>query len=126
MIERVPAIRRSAVVAVLAAVAVTVVMLAGIARADRSCSPPKYPGNGYFTSLKVSRTTCATGKSVALAWYKCRIKHGIRGHCHQRVLGFSCKEQRKAEWMTPTEFNALVTCTKKGHRKVVHTYQQNT
>lgn len=92
------------------------------ARAARSCTPPKYPGLGYFTSLDVTRVTCATGKKVALAYYRCRTKHGRAGRCTSRVLGYRCTERRNA---IPTEYNARVTC-KNGSRKVVHTYQQHT
>src|SRR3954452_16743623 len=89
--------------------------------AARTCHPPKYPGNGYFTSLGVTHTDCATGKKVALAYYRCRTRHGIRGRC-AGVLGYTCKETRQS---IPTEFDARVTC-KHGRVVVVHTYQQNT
>ena len=46
-----------------------------------TCTPPKYPGSGYFTSLKVTKVSCATGKSVALAFHKCRTKTGVKGRC---------------------------------------------
>jgi hypothetical protein len=109
-------------VVALAAVLLGAGMFAGAARAARSCSPPTYPGNGYFTSLKVNRTSCATGGKVALAWYRCRTKHSQSGHCNQRVLGFSCREKRVT---IPTEFDARVTCHHNG-KTVIHTYQQNT
>ena len=108
--------------AALAAVLIGAAMLAGAAHADKSCAPPKYPGNGYFTSLKVHGTTCATGKKVALAWYQCRIKNGKTGRCHHAVLGFTCSEKRVT---IPTEFDARVTCHR-GTKRVIHTYQQNT
>jgi hypothetical protein len=109
-------------VAALAAVLLCAGMFAGSAHADRSCSSPTYPGNGYFTSLSVNRTNCATGGKVALAWYHCRTKHGQSGHCNRRVLGFSCREKRVT---IPTEIDARVTCHKNG-KTVIHTYQQNT
>jgi hypothetical protein len=87
-----------------------------------TCRVPKYPGSGYFTSLSVSHTSCATGRKVALAYYHCRLRHGVKGRCTSRVLGYSCKERRES---IPTEIDARVTCTR-GSRKVVHTYQQNT
>jgi hypothetical protein len=93
------------------------------AGAARSCSPPKYPGLGYFTSLEVSRVSCATGRKVTLAHYRCRTRHGKKGRCSSRVLGYSCKEGTRNS--IPTEYNARVTC-KSGTRKVVYTYQQNT
>ncbi|HUA74358.1 MAG TPA: hypothetical protein VL988_06345 [Solirubrobacteraceae bacterium] len=93
-----------------------------LARAARTCSPPKYPGIGYFTSLSVSGTSCSTGDKVALAYYRCRLQHGKAGTCRGGVLGFACREQRNA---IPTEIEARVSC-RKGSQAVVHTYQQDT
>jgi hypothetical protein len=90
------------------------------ARAARTCSPPKYPGQGYFTSLSVAHVSCATGKKVALAHYHCRIKHGRKGRCSS-VLGYRCTEVRRS---ISTEFTSRTTC-KRGTRRVVFTYQQN-
>ena len=88
----------------------------------RSCTPPKYPGDGYFTSLSVTGVSCATGRDVARAYYRCRIKKGIRGRCTTRVLRFSCTERRES---ISTQFEAKVTC-KRGSKRVIHSYQQNT
>jgi hypothetical protein len=92
------------------------------ARAARSCSVPKYPGSGYFTSLKVSRVGCATGRRLALAYYRCRTRSGLKGRCRRTVLGFSCTETRQS---IPTEFDARVRCRRNAQR-VIHTYQQDT
>ena len=51
--------------------------------------------------------SCATGRKLMLAYYRCRLRHGRAGRCHSRVLGYSCKETRNA---IPTEINARVTC----------------
>ena len=100
-----------------------VVLVSGTAAASAaSCSPPKYPGSGYFTSLKVTKVSCATGKSVALAFHKCRTKHGISGRCASKVKGYSCREKRQS---IATEIDGSVTCTY-GARKVALKYQQNT
>lgn len=112
----------SALVATIAALSIGAAVLAGAAQASRSCQPPKYPGSGYFTSLKVHNTSCATGRKVALAWYHCRTAQGVSGHCSQRVRGYSCKETRVT---IPTEFDARVTCHR-GSATVIHTYLQNT
>lgn len=93
-----------------------------VANAARTCSAPAYPGSGYFTSLSVSHTSCATGRKVARAWYFCRIAHGPAGRCHRRVLGYSCHETRQS---IPTEIDARVRC-RRGVRRVTHTYQQDT
>jgi len=89
--------------------------------ATHSCHVPSYPGQGYFTSLRVSGTSCRVGTKVTLDYYKCRIRHGRAGTCHSRVDGYSCRERRNS---IPTEIEARVTCTR-GHATVIHTYQQN-
>lgn len=91
------------------------------AAATRSCSAPHYPGNGYFTSLKVTGVSCRVGRKVTLAHYRCRTRHGVRGRCG-RVLHYRCTEHRAG---IATEFNSRVTC-RRGARRVVYTYQQNT
>jgi hypothetical protein len=87
-----------------------------------TCSPPKYPGSGYFTSLKVTHVSCSTGRKFVVSYYKCRTKHGVSGRCTSRVDGYSCKETRRS---SSVEIDARVTC-KRGSRQIVHTYQQNT
>ena len=113
----------SALLSVVVALAVAAGASASpIASAAAACTPPKYPGSGYFTSLSVRHTSCATGRKVTLAYYHCRLRHGVKGRCTSRVLGYSCREKRQS---IPTEIDARVTCTR-GSRRVVHTYQQNT
>jgi hypothetical protein len=92
-----------------------------MAHSARTCSPPKYPGLGYFTSLSVSGVGCATGGKLIVAYYHCRTHSGPSGHCHGSVLGYSCSERRNS---IPTEIDGRVTC----HRRsatVIHTYQQD-
>jgi hypothetical protein len=93
--------------------------------AARACSSPDYPGNGYFTSLRVTRTSCGNGRKVARAHYRCRRAHGIRGRCGHAVRRFHCKEHRPASARIPTQYSSRVTC-KRGSRRVVFVYQQNT
>ena len=88
----------------------------------KTCSAPKYPGSGYFTSLTVKGTSCATGRKLARAYYRCRTRSGRKGRCHRRVLRYSCRERRQT---IPTEIDGKVTC-RRGARRIVHTYQQNT
>lgn len=117
--------RRLALWAALAALAA--LALAGAVSASpavhaaHSCTPPRYPGSGYFTSLKVRSTSCRTGRIVAVAYYHCRLRHGRSGTCHSRVRGFTCHERRTS---IPTEIDGKVSCHR-GHRVVIHTYQQN-
>jgi hypothetical protein len=121
MISRISA-TRAALVALPAALAIALFAGAPPARAA-SCSDGRLPnGNGYFTSLTVTKVSCKTGKRVVLAYYKCRIKKGKKARCTDKVLGYSCKELKRTQ--IPTEINARVSC-KRGARRVVHTYQQN-
>jgi hypothetical protein len=121
--------RGHALRSVIALATVTAIVCAGtaagadpVAHQGRTCSPPRYPGLGYFTSLTVSGTSCATGGKLAIAYYRCRTRSGRAGTCHSSVLGFTCREHRVS---IPTEIDARVTC--KRHRAtVVHTYQQDT
>jgi hypothetical protein len=106
----------------IAAALSVVVLVSGTAAASAaSCSAPKYPGSGYFTSLKVSGVSCSTGKKVTLAHYRCRVKHGKTGHCSS-ALGYRCTEKRRS---IETEIDGTVTC-KRGSKKVVYSYQQDT
>lgn len=115
-------LRRAAVVLVLAAAVLA--LGATQASAARNCTPPKYPGSGYFTSLKTTGVSCATGRKVALAHHRCRTEgKGRRGRCTRRVLRYRCTETRQS---ISTEFNSRVTCKRGTTRKVVFTYQQNT
>ena len=87
-----------------------------------TCKPPKYPGSGYFTSLKATKVSCGEASKVAVAFHKCRTKKSVSGRCSSRVRNYSCSERRTT---ISTEINGRVTC-KKGSRKVELTYQQNT
>lgn len=89
----------------------------------RTCTPPRYPGSGYFTSLKAYSVSCSTAKKVTLAHYNCRTSRGKRpkGRCSRTVLGYRCSERRTT---IPTEIDARVTC-RNGSKRVVYTYQQN-
>jgi hypothetical protein len=116
--------------AMLAILFIGVTALAGTAHAARAhtaraCAAPHYPGSGYFSSLRVTNTSCSTGAKVAIAWYHCRLKHGVRGHCNQPVLHFSCREKRPASASSPVQFYATVSC-RRGSATVFHAYQQNT
>lgn len=114
--------RRVLVALLTCAVAMVVPSTAAAGPAGRTCPPPKYPGAGYFTTLTVKGASCATGRKVALAYYRCRTRGGKKGRCTKRVLGYRCSERRYA---IPTEINARVSC-RSGARTVTHTYQQNT
>ena len=104
------------------ALSVVVVFSGSAVASAGTCSAPKYPGSGYFTSLKVTGVSCSTGKKVTLAHYRCRVKHGKTGRCTSKVLGYSCSERRRS---IETEIDGTVTC-KRGSKKVVYSYQQDT
>jgi hypothetical protein len=117
--------------AVSAGIALTALAVTGgaadakpVLRSSQSCTPPKYPGQGYFTGkIRVTNISCSYGKSFVVAYYKCRTKNGRSpgGRCTSRVRGFSCAEKRQT---IPTEIDARVTCHR-GTQRIVHTYQQN-
>jgi hypothetical protein len=95
--------------------------------ATKACSTPTYPNTnpgGYFTSLQVNGVTCKTGRSVALAHYKCRVKKGRKGKCSSKVKNYRCSESRPADSQSEEQLNAKVTC-KRGSKRVVFSYQQN-
>ena len=54
-----------------------------IASAAKTCTPPKYPGSGYFTSLSVTGTSCSTGSKIAKDYYKCRTRARPQGPLRQ-------------------------------------------
>jgi len=87
----------------------------------RTCTPPHYPGIGYFDSITVTGTNCATGRRFVLAYYKCRTRSGLAGRCGHRVLGFRCTETRRS---IPTEIDARDTCTR-SHETIVSVWQQD-
>jgi hypothetical protein len=110
--------------ALIAALAVVASLGAGSAVA-KSCSvrTSDYPGDGYFTSLRVSGVGCSTGKSVAREHYRKRLRKGGKdGKFNGSVKGYSCRESSRSK--TSTELNARVTCKRSG-KKIVFTYQQN-
>jgi hypothetical protein len=120
-------VKRSCIVALAAAstLAAAAPAAAAPAHAARACSAPDYPGNGYFTSLRVTNTSCGKGRKVARAHYQCRRANGVKGRCHHRVRGFKCRERRPASARIPTQYSARVKC-KRGGRRVRFVYQQNT
>jgi hypothetical protein len=92
------------------------------AQAARACAVPAYPGDGYFTSLRVKNVSCRIGRKLALAYYHCRTRNGPAGRCHRtRVLRFRCHEVRQS---ISTELDGRVTC-RRGAKRVIHSYQQN-
>ncbi len=86
---------------------------------------------GYITQITVSgsytkkSSACRSGRALALAYYRCRAKKGIKSTCSGRTInGLKCSESRPADSQSDSEINARVTC-RKGSKKIVHNYQQN-
>jgi len=111
-------------------------LVAGLASAQssiaatKSCaSPARKAGlkGGYFSQLRVTSVSCSEGKKVVYGYYSCRMSRGgNKASCHGRTIrGLRCTEYRDPDLSIPTEFSARVTC-RKGSKKVVHVYQQNT
>ena len=113
---------RTTVLTVLSCVALAT-LGAAQGNAAKTCTPPKYPGSGYFTGkIRVTNVSCTYAKKFVVAYYKCRIRNGgADGRCRTRVMDFRCKETRTS---IPTEIDARVTCNR-GTQRIVHTYQQN-
>ena len=128
---------RVALVAAAIAAASAVAALAGpaiastrapVAHASATCHLSNHDQRGglgpsYVTSLSVSGTSCSTGVKVVRAYYQCRVRAGgVKGYCHSSVLGFHCTEHRTG---ISIQFDAKVSCAS-GHRRVYHTYVQDT
>ena len=105
----------------LLALAAALSLVVAPAAHAKTCSAPKYPGSGYFTSLSVKKVSCKTGRKVTLAHYRCRTAKSRAGRCHKKVLRYSCSERRQS---ISTEIDGKVTC-RRGSKRVIYTYQQN-
>ncbi len=95
-----------------------------VAHAAKNCGSTSNQASlrgGYYLGLKVTGTTCAGGQKIQVAYQSCRLKGGLAGRCHAKVLGYTCKEQRQS---ISTQITAKVSCTS-GHKKIGYTYQQN-
>jgi len=114
--------RRSLLAAAAAAGAAVALPSVGASPAQAAvCKPPSYPGNGYFTGVRAFGISCPGARKVVLAHYRCRTKNGRKGRCTS-FNGWRASETRRA---ISTEYNARVVL-RKGSRKIVYTYQQNT
>jgi hypothetical protein len=121
-------IRRLAalVVAASCCAALTIPAASGAASTCKlSIATARHMGPTYVTVLKVSGTSCATGIKVTKAFHSCRRKHGVKGSCTKKVLGYSCTEKRPAALQSALSFDGDVTC-KRGGARIMHHYQQNT
>lgn len=120
----------SPIVAVLALAALVLLMGAGAQTAEaatcRQSQSEQYPRGGvptYNLSLKVSRTSCSTGKKVAKAYHSCRSKRSVS--CSKKVVGRKWKCSGRKTSRISTQFTGTYTC-KYGKRRVSGSFQQNT
>ncbi len=106
--------------AVLAAVAalLTFAPAAAAKRCGVDDTPGAY-GTTYVLSLKVTNTSCRSGRRVIRAFHACRP--GKKGKCESRVRGYSCSENRYNKGVT--SYDSKVTC-RKGGKTVKHKYTQ--
>ena len=113
---------RTSALTVLACVALAT--LAAAESGAASCTPPKYPGSGYFTGkIRTTNISCSYAKRFVVAYYKCRIRNGgADGRCRTRVMDFRCRETRTS--IPGVEIDGRVTCNR-GSQRIVHTYQHN-
>jgi hypothetical protein len=123
--------RTSALIAALALVAALAaassVSAAGpSAQASKHCSTGSGRGLGptYAFRLSVSHTSCRNGRKLIRAYNSCRHHNGgARGHCGG-VYGYHCSEHRFNQ-LPRISFDANVKCSKRGGRRINHTYTQN-
>ena len=88
-----------------------------------STSEQRSLGPTYVTLLRVTGTSCASGKTLVRAFHRCRRSNGgVFGRCRKPVRGFACTEKRGS---IPTQLSGKVTCTR-GGVVVLHTYTQLT
>ncbi|HWH13016.1 MAG TPA: hypothetical protein VG165_17980 [Solirubrobacteraceae bacterium] len=116
------ALSAAALCAVLALPAAGVA--APVARAAASCTTtPSSLAGGYVIPGKNKGVSCANRRSLESGYQACRLKHGQKGTCKSKVVGFTCKEGHRSS--SPDSFFAVVTC-KKGGQSFAWTYEQNT
>jgi hypothetical protein len=95
-----------------------------VAAASKNCSVGDYGGYGttyVYPPIRVSHTSCSSGRKVVRAFHACRP--GKAGRCTHRVLGYSCSERRFDK--IRTQYSSRVSC-RKGGKRVKHTYTQFT
>ncbi len=79
-------------------------------------------GATYVTSVRASGLSCRSALSLVKDYHACRrSRGGADGRC-PRVNGYRCRESRTS---SPTQYDSTATC-RKGGRKVVQKYTQNT
>jgi hypothetical protein len=107
-----------------AVAAVSAAAATPLAHPAASCTPPTGTlKGGYFITKTHKGVSCATQKGLEAGFQACRLKHGLKGTCKSKILGFTCKEGKRDS--IPTNFFATVTC-KKGSASFGYVYEQDT
>jgi len=126
---------RTSLVAVLAAALLLALLPAGApadpapqAVAAKKCSltakQQRRLGTTYVLTLRVSGTSCRSGRTVVKAYHRCRHDNGGRdGKCGRRIYGYKCEERRYNK--IASQYDANARCKKAG-REIYHKYTQNT
>jgi hypothetical protein len=114
---------RSGLLIAALGVAVAVLLAAGPpAQAAKTCSVGN--GRGYGTTkvtyLRVSGTSCRSGRKLVKAFHACRP--GKKGKCGNHLLGWSCTESRYHQ--RKHSYRSRVSCAR-GGKRVKHNYTQN-
>jgi len=97
---------------------------APVAQASASCTASTATlAGGYYIPKSKHGVSCGTQKGLEAGFQACRLKHGQKGKCHSKILGFACTEGHRST--IPTNFFATVTC-KKARASFSYVYEQNT
>ncbi|MGI8803659.1 MAG: hypothetical protein ACR2KV_16085 [Solirubrobacteraceae bacterium] len=93
-----------------------------VARSAAGCSKLQTPdfSGGYALSTTVKGVGCGTVHGVEAGWETCRLKHGRKGVCHTKILGFTCHEKRMS---SPVSIDATLAC-KHGRKIIDYFYVQ--
>ena len=102
-----------------------VALAAPASASAKSCSvagKERKLGATYVTKVTAKRIRCGGALDVVKAFHRCRRERGgADGRC-PRVSGYRCSESRTS---SPTQYDSRATC-RKGSRRVVQQYTQNT
>jgi hypothetical protein len=88
---------------------------------EQGGSKPSSLGTTYVLSVTAKHVSCGKAKKLVKAFNSCRHQHGKAGHCPS-VKGYHCSEDRAKG---VGQYDSTATC-KKGSKKVVNKYTQNT
>lgn len=92
-------------------------------RLKASESQPSSGKPTYNLQVKVSGTSCSTGKKVMKAYHSCRSRTSVS--CSKKLVGRDWRCSGRKTSTISTQFSATYTC-KYGKRRVTGSFQQNT